>query len=220
MIKLVGFIFALTLGFCLQVHAQEDGARRGSRGQQQGSSEQSRLDKSYQVNAQVFGVGPSLASVSGVQFGIFIDPNSLVLFEVTSGSSSASNFASTYKIKASSIGIHYKHFVSNSFYWRGGMDYRTATVDYEDTWFTAGNLRSFDGTSFALNFQIGNQWQWENFTMGVDWVGYSLPVTSSVGSEKFDRTSNYERTTIKNDEDSFLKNSHLNLLRLYLGMSF
>ncbi|MBX2995101.1 MAG: hypothetical protein KF681_09770 [Bdellovibrionaceae bacterium] len=191
-----------------------------------GRSEQNRADKKFQVTAQIVGLGPSIISSSGLQGSMFLDPNSQIMIEATSGSGRPllnGLFGSDYEYRASSFGVHYKRFVANSFYWRGGVDYRTSSVDYKYTsW--VGNPDStykFSGNSVALNFQIGNQWQFDGFTLGCDWVGYSMPIASNVTSEEVNSTDEaYYRRRMKDDQDDFLKNGHFNLVRFYLGASF
>lgn len=197
------------------------------------SSELNRQNKNYQLNAILAGIGPSISSTAGVSFGYHLNPDQVILIEATAGSLTGSASASgslsyitgsTLEIKTRSFGAHFKHYVTNSFYYRAGADYRTATYDYKYTSIFSSNTDtgSFKGSSLAANFQIGNQWQWENFTLGCDWVGYSLPVSSSV--EDLTYTSSYDSAAQKkyteDQADTLIKNPHLNLLRFYLGASF
>lgn len=196
---------------------------------QEDSSEHHRLEKNFQLTANLLGIGPSFTSTLGIQGGKFIDRNSLILVELTSGTLSTPETAgssvklgSIYDVKSTSIGVHYKHFLGNSFYVRFGGDYRTLKYDYKYSSIGfSDDTRYFEGTSIAGNFQIGNQWQWENFTLGCDWVGLSLPVSNSISNEKVvSSTPDYDQTRLKEDENTFVKNAHLNLLRFYLGASF
>lgn len=199
---------------------------------EQDSSAHHRVDKKYQVVAQLTGVGPSLTGGQGIQAGYHLERNKLVLVEFTSGSltstATASSSLSTdtsgskYDIKSQSFGVHYKQFTGNSFYWRAGADYRTLKYKYtfSSTGF-ADDTRDFDGTSLAANFQIGNQWQWQNFTLGCDWIGYALPLTSQVSNDKVvSSTPTYDRDRLNEDSKLLVKNGHITLLRFYLGASF
>lgn len=61
--------------------------------------------------------------------------------------------------------IQYKHFFSNSFY--------IAPEAYYLNWFEHHNQSSAENlTTLGIAVRIGNQWQWERFTIGVDWIGY------------------------------------------------
>ena len=221
---LLSTLLLLPLTGLAQTPIQPDGQRREIFG---GRSEGNRLDKRYMVTAQANAVGPSLVSNGGVQGGIFLDHNSLLLLELTNGAGGAflnGLFGSEYTYRASSVGVHYKRFVANSFYVRAGGDYRVATFDYKYTSVFGGTYRSdyhFEGNSLAANFQIGNQWQFSGFTIGCDWVGYSLPVVSNVTNERMSANStDTDRKNMQEDQDRFLKQGHLNLLRFYLGASF
>lgn len=192
------------------------------------SSEHMRIDKKYQVNGYLFGIGPNIASTTGVEAGLFLDKDSLLLAQITQGNSRynySSSYGSDYKFDTTSVGVHYKKFVSNSFYVKLGGDYRTADYSYKYRSSLGSNYdtdRSFKGTSTAITFQIGNQWQWENFTIGCDWVGYTMPVLSNISSENVTSPSDYAYDLKRNQEeqDTLVKNGHLNLLRFYLGLSF
>lgn len=216
-------LLASSLAFAKQspkiIDREEEGILRNS-------SEHMRQEKEFLVDGILFGVGPNLVSTQGVEIGKYIDADSVFLFQYTKGTNGwgDGDFGSRYEIKASSFGVHYKKFSGNSFYWRGGVDYRLSEVSYKytSTFSPTSNVtREFKGNSFALNFQIGNQWQWENFTLGCDWIGYTLPVASNITSETLNSNDlNYDQRRLKEDEDVMVKNGHINLLRFYLGFSF
>jgi hypothetical protein len=60
--------------------------------------------------------------------------------------------------------LQYKRFVDNSFYVAPEIYYLNY---FEDM--TYG--RDFEVIGLGIGVRVGNQWQWENFTMGVDWIG-------------------------------------------------
>jgi len=187
------------------------------------SSAFNRIDKKYQATAILIGIGPSLSGTYGLQGSYFLTRNQLLMLEVTGGklnygtSISGSQSGSSGDLKTSSIGLHYKHFSGNSFYWRGGFDFRRATETYN----YASDYYKFTGTSFAANFQIGNQWQWEYFTLGCDWIGVSVPLSHSFSDEQTSATApSYYAGWLSDDEDLFVKRTNLTLLRFYLGASF
>lgn len=192
------------------------------------SSAHHRLDKKYMATAILVGIGPSVSSTAGLQGAYYLDHDSQILVEVTGGSlRSSSDLASStsgskYDVSTKSLGVHYKAFTGNSFYYRAGGDFRTTDYKYTFT-YSGGSVDSaeFKGRSLVANFQIGNQWQWENFTLGCDWVGYVLPLTSEVSDDKVNSsTPDVERRRLNDDADTLVKNGHLTLLRFYLGASF
>lgn len=136
-----------------------------------------RLNKSMLITIQVVGIGPSPGyAQSGATIGKYLTADSLMTIEFTKGRGSSLNwFYSDYDISTFSAGLGYSKFVANSFYYRLGADYRT--VDYRYTsrdLFTSAIVREdkFKGESVVATLAIGNQWQWENFTLGCDWIGY------------------------------------------------
>lgn len=195
-----------------------------------------RENKQWEVHLIGTGLGPSLTGTTGVVAAYHLSTDQEVLIELTSGSLEAdSSFSSSvstdktgssYDIKSKSLGVHYKQFTGNSFYFRTGADFRTIDYNYQyrSVSFPADNADiEFTGTSFAANFQIGNQWQWDNFTLGCDWVGISVPITHSISDERFVSTGlfeDYDRKRMADDKKFLVEGSNLNLLRFYLGASF
>ncbi|MFN7727967.1 MAG: hypothetical protein ACK5P7_02295 [Bdellovibrio sp.] len=190
------------------------------------SSAHHRVDKRYSADAILTGIGPSITGTAGVQLGYYLDHDSLVILELTRGNLrsdsqlTSSTVGSKYEITSGSIGGHYKNFVGNSFYYRAGGDFRT--LDYKYT-FTSGvvDTATFKGTSLVANIQIGNQWQWENFTLGCDWVGFVLPIYSQIKDDVVNSsTPSLERKRLDDDAQTLVKSNHITLLRFYLGASF
>lgn len=227
----IALLFSSSAVFATETKAEKDyEIVPAKKSIEQDSSEFHRLEKKYQLTAILTGVGPSMTSTTGLQAGYFLDRDKLILLELTSGSltsnSSSSSISYTIgselKVKSNSFGVHYKQFTSNSFYYRFGADFRTVSYNYSYDSSFSTDRRKFDGQSLAANFQIGNQWQWENFTLGCDWVGISLPLTGSTSNREVTSTSDFtnedKRTT--DDEDYLVHRSQLNLLHFYLGASF
>lgn len=195
-----------------------------------GSSGYNRAGKQYQLTAILTGVGPSYSSTTGLSLGYFLDRDKMLLIEGTGKSTTRrettwfSTSRSTYDINSESLGIHFKHFVGNSFYYRAGVDYRKLGYDYQNNFSNTTEQISFSGDSVALNFQIGNQWQWDNFTLGCDWVGLSMPISSNVKDKSLNTAAQadavYYNNKIEDDSTLYIKNTNLNLLRFYLGASF
>lgn len=189
------------------------------------SSEYNRMDKDYMFTVQPSGVNPTGAIGPALTVAKYLDRNSMIGMEVTDGSVLTFSFLSRYDINASSVGVYYKKFVGNSFYYRGGLDYRRADYKYEydDIW---GNPNddvesTFIANSLAASIVIGNQWQWKGFTLGCDWIGYTQPFASNIEKEvekgNFDDS---DRRRKKDDIDFLTKRGVAQGLRLYLGASF
>jgi hypothetical protein len=187
----------------------------------EGTSAQFRMGKEYQVTAQLTGFAVTPVASAGVNLGMFIDRNSLVQFEYASGEST---FLWT-KTEAVLAGATYKRFYGNSFYTNFALDYRRITEHADGDLFDFGsttNDHRFIGRSETITagIAIGNQWQWENFTLGCDWFGLNAPIAKL--------SSDYDRTGLTDEENSRAKEAwdRMNnqvtaqLLRFYLGASF
>ncbi len=107
------------------------------------------------------------------------------------------------------MGLHYKEFVGNSFYWKGGLDYRQ--TEYIENHVT--DEAHIKGNSWALSIVIGNQWQWENFTLGCDWIGFSKPFGTTIA----EASGNIESFSA---EDLYFRDDVLQFGRFYVGYSF
>lgn len=207
----------LCLTFCfLLAPAYGADFSSGSRG----ISEANRADKNYSLTYMVLGFGPSRSVGAGGTFGIHLTPNTKIDFEFTAGRAVVlSLFGSNYDISTTSKGVHLKTFMGNSFYVRIGADYRDVKYKYTSPSWSSNTTEKFEGDSITVTGLIGNQWQWDNFTLGCDWIGYALPVTSKVKSESVEGATSY-RDVFKDDQDFFLKQPAAIALRFYLGASF
>lgn len=110
--------------------------------------------------------------------------------------------------------FYYQHYVSNSFYFRPSLSYRNqTTIDERRTTYNALTDQVIDKEEtgkatyqdLVLGMTIGNQWQWDNFTIGCDWIGFGEPIA----------TLGYE-----GESSAFARNSTLTVLHFYLGASF
>lgn len=183
------------------------------------TSQDFRKDKTFIATGQVFGVGPIPGSLTqGGSFGYFINPDLIISLEVVSGNSPIILFdINSYRsVKYNSVGIHAKNFVGRSFYFKGGVDVNRFTEDFVG--FNIANRHGFDSDSTSASIAIGNQWQFSHFTLGCDWVGATLPLTSNIKSEY--ASDNYEKASLEDDKTRYLKSTGLQLLRFYLGASW
>ena len=190
----------------------------------QDSSEQHRINKKFQISAQLFGANPTATAGSGVNIGYFIDRNSMIIAEVTSSDSESTFIGSSYDVKGSSVGVHYKIFIGNSFYVRAGVDQRHVDYQYQyDSIFGTGysTSSSFKVDSTAASLVIGNQWQWDNFTLGCDWIGFTSPFSHKFSEEKFSANADaIDHDRHESDKKYYGETTVGQGLRFYLGASF
>ncbi|MFS4458159.1 hypothetical protein [Bdellovibrio sp. HCB2-146] len=216
------FVAAVLPLIALSAHAQETViVQKRSAVVEESSSEHNRMGKKYVVAAQLFGVGVAQGSGQGVVAGYHLDRNTVVQLEVLSGVRKDGIFEN-YELKTNSVGIHAKKFVSNSFYVNGGLDYSTIKYDNDYIFTTSSNKDAygFEATMLSAGFVIGNQWQWESFTLGCDWVGLTLPLSHSISSEYADASYTNAKKYNKEDQDTLLANGSAQLLRFYVGATF
>ncbi len=184
-------------------HAQESAANR--------------KDKTASVTIEA--IGFTLMPVSGIRAGYFITPDLTAEVAYATGGAKILDFEADKTV----IEAKAKWFIGNSFYVDGGLANESWKVQYSVlTSSTGTGTETLNGSvsSTGLSLHVGNQWQWSGFTLGCDWVGYflALSTTSSFGS------SSSVDDDDKKDEEESIKNtmagSGVHVARFYLGWSF
>ena len=189
------------------------------------SSEYNRMNKSYQISAQLFGANPTATTGGGLSVGYFLDRNSMIMADVTSGRTGDNNlFLDNYDVTGTSFGLHYKRFFGNSFYARVGLDQRHIDYKYNYDGIFVSDYDSsmkFTADSLGASIVIGNQWQWENFTMGCDWIGATQPLTHTIKNEELGgNIDQIDRNRLEKDKKTLVTDLTGQGLRFYLGASF
>jgi len=187
------------------------------------SSEHLRINKKYQATVMIFGVGPLPGSSTALNLGLYLDRNSLLTLSasrlkrgtICSGSLTCND-------SGQSLGVYYKKFISNSFYFSVGVDQRQTS--YAEEVSNSGPFDysfNFDGTTTMAGFVIGNQWQWADFTLGCDWFGYSAPLAYKIKNETGTGSiPEYWQNNLDEKKNTYVRNSTIQALRFYLGASF
>ena len=75
-------------------------------------------------------------------------------------------------------------------------------------------------SSFGVDFAIGNQWQWETFTQGFDWIGLYSPLAGTYTVSRPPNATDSWYQSERKSAASLSKRGGLQLLRYYLGVSF
>jgi len=177
-----------------------------------------REGKKYSVNAILTGISFGSGS-AGIEAGYHLDTNTVVGLEFHSLSGLDDDQDSTFyeDRKGQAISLSLKKFTSNSFYIKPAIYHRTQNhiesgwrsySSTTDKW-TVSSRNSTEFTDMGVSFTIGNQWQWENFTLGCNWVGLSRSL--SVLDKK---DTNDGAPVAQNDLSSG------QLLNFYMGYTF
>ena len=190
----------------------------GASAQVRGDSDAQRQDKQFSALVQIAGLSTAALATQQIQLGYYLSPTSLIQLEFGQGNNGLLVFSSAYRsLRTDSIGIQFKQFVANSFYFKTGVDYQV--IDFSYSYFSS-DYYTFKGSTLGASFSIGNQWQFENFTLGCDWVGIFLPVASNTTKDVVTANSTYSRTESDSEQKRYLKDSSLQFVRFYLGASF
>ena len=103
--------------------------------------------------------------------------------------------------------LHLKSFWGNSFYTNLGVGSRSLGYSFDfPTIDGQGQITGFseaykiDNSVLGVDFSIGNRWQWETFTIGCDWVGTFVPLSTS-GKTTVKNKSNFAADDIQDAND-------------------
>jgi hypothetical protein len=159
---------------------------------------------------------------SGLTVGLFLNSKSQILIDAYSNQTSL--FSDIYyfgihdTLKSNSVGAHYKRFLGNSFFIRGGANYRQ--VNFERTnkyWFSSTtDISSFSGDGGYAVIGIGNDWQMSHFTIGADWLRIDVPLNTQITDFK---TNSSNQTILDSEKDKYLINASA-MIGFHLGASF
>ncbi len=189
------------------------------------TSEKNRLNKDVSVVAGLGFRTPFAMSDRGLTASSFLSESSLlsVYYSRLEGSEVGVSIRSaTTELSGNAVGASYKIFLSNSFYIDSGIEYLRVKGSLVRDYAFVGDEPGIDEPlgsyqNYSAFAQVGNQWQWRYFTLGVGWLGVYLPLSvskdfkdiplglESVGSRAFKKSASAVG-------GSFLK--------FYLGWSF
>lgn len=153
------YLILLLLFICNNSYSQTEQKSSDYAPFEEGKSSRNRLDRKWQ-----------LALGLGIEFGIpsmnynasyYLDPNSLLNLRYSHRGDYDKDGGSK-ELSAFKFGV--KKFVGNSFFYLPNIAYRntshTTTADY-------------NYQDITLGVRIGNEWLLDNFTLGIDWLGFN-----------------------------------------------
>ncbi len=156
------------------------------------SSEENRSGKKYETTLQLGQDYRLPTNQVGLMY--FLKPNDLVGLKLGSSKGQESQ---------DNISLQYKHYFGNSFYLAGDIFYLRTREDTNGFFGDIFNLHEYASySSMGSSLRLGNQWTWENFTLGCDWFGLG---------QRFG--------TFRKDSHK-LTNTTITLLNVIIGFSF
>jgi len=227
--------FFLTL-IAVSAFASDGSMSMEGGGDRHTTSSENRQSKSFSIIASPVEIGPSSTLEQGAAIGIFLTPKNILMLEGSDGNTNVTGWGlldnDSVKIHSSSASVAWKHFVGNSFYVKTSVDYRQINYHYDYANVVLGigsstDPRSnyeFNGSSVAGSFAVGNQWQFNSFTIGCDWFGITAPLSYKIRNQSVYAPNGGDTTSISTDlqnrEDTSMKQVAYQALRFYLGASF
>lgn len=168
-------------------------------------SEQNREGLQYQIVGSILGGAQhSFTPNPSLEASYFKDKNTVISLRFNKYNEDLKDLEEPISYQGQVIQLAYKEFNGNSFYYRPSIFFREMSIqDTEDADYVFRDL--------GVGYAIGNQWQWENFTLGCDWIGANIRASilyyeDTQSSEVLFRLRGYGLT--------------LDVLNFYLGVSF
>lgn len=155
------------------------------------TSADNRNQVKFQASISPIGIENSVNALSA-SLGHYITSNDLILLKY-------SNFnGNDYVNKLNAFTLGYRRFEGNSFNVMPTVYYSRSTNN-EGIYSGNGIYQTLTYNEMGIGFRIGNEWQWENFLLGMDWIGInrSLYVSQNYKSSKtYDDDINYTATVL------------------------
>lgn len=170
------------------------------------------------VAIQPIGYGPNDAFSAGLISGFWIDEKSQLVLELMTGlynvSYGENSAGRNVSRKGNTMGFHYRRFVTETIYLKGGLDLRY--FDYSER--QGADLGSFESRSYSASFAIGSQWQRGKLVFGCDWIGSAIPFGTEFRNEVRPTTSAV--ASYVDDAKSKVTGPVRQALRFHLEMTF
>lgn len=173
-----------------------------------GTSQGNRKNLKYQIVAGILGTEYIKYPIT-ISAGYYIQPYGVLTLRYSQ--LNHSDKWGAYKMNAVTIG--YRRFYGNSFNIMPTIYYKRNTADF----YTEGSHPYVVGSNnliyedIGMGFRLGNEWQWQNFTMGCDWFGLNY---------KTIKINFKEKSIAAIDTHAPMKALTMTLLSFYLGYSF
>lgn len=179
------------------------------------TSEAHRQDKTLEINALLHGVGLAKTQEMGLVLGLYVTADSLLELEWGQGREDWNDEFIGGRKRTKFASVYFKKFWGNSFYVRGGLKY--VSLDLESGWGYDSDY-SFTADRLSTVVAIGNQWQWKNFSWGIDWVTLNAPLFTHFRNEQ--RTESGAQWSLEYDKERFATEGLISFPNIYVGFSF
>lgn len=189
-----------------------------------GGSSANRQGKNVFLGFEPVGMSVSPIPSYGLRAGYYLTDSSVLLAKYVYGKADLLFFESTTKFAE----VGWQGFWGNTFYTFFGIGMRDLHVKTRIDLSAAiagenGTANTTMGiTSYGFSAAIGNQWQWENFTLGCDWFGTFTPLVKGAQRDSgfSDDLSEEDRKEKQDKFDDVAENISYQLVRFYIGVSF
>jgi hypothetical protein len=182
---------------------------------QSGASASARKNKLIQVGVH------GGANGTGTNLGLFIPGDNRI--DLSYSASSLNFLGLTYK--QSIYSLEFQSFVGNSFYYALGVTQRNLEITIQDYYVpetgTTTTHLTCKGQSIGPHLVIGNEWQWDHFYLGAEWVGFISSSTWNYENKYNDETwTESDKAYWDKTIERAMKQTTFMGLNLTMGFSF
>jgi len=161
----------------------------------------------------------------GFSAGVLVDPLLSIEFTYAEGTKNV-----TYaEMDAKLYSLKFKRYFTDSFYANAGLAYRDVADRTTDEVSEHFHIQR-RGRSAGVDLSIGNRWQYDAVTVGIDWLGFFHPLTVSRNEEFVAHRGGFAAAGEGGDPgqhggaqghgDRLSKHGTFEALRMSLGVSF
>jgi hypothetical protein len=175
-----------------------------------------RKNKSITVGVLPIGMNYTQMVEQGVLAEYFLDAGHTIQIIASKGTYEKSYGVNRVTAASKSVDVYYKKF-QGSMYSKWGVEYRQLGFQY-DYLTTQTFTHNIDASVWSAKMEIGFQWQWQSFTLGIQGFGFSLPlITDSTSSAQL---PNQTDSDIHDIRSKFLHDVAIEGPGLFIGASF
>ena len=190
----------------------------GNTGYTRDENKTHREDKRYAITATPIGIGAGL--IAGLNAGYYVEPDLILGAKIENHTVSLNILGmDLYKANTKRAGVFGKYFFGKSFYLDGGLVGNIAEYTANGVGLDSSNglfeIRQYEKWHHGgIDLAIGNQWHWDHFTLGADWIGLYQPLVKQQVKDENDSPSEEYM------EDIPVNLGHVRILAFHLGLSF
>lgn len=187
-----------------------------------------RLGKKIQFTVEPIGIDYFAEGLTrGLTIGFFLSPEKLIYLQGKKSMQLTQYSNTTHYEKINSIDLGLRSYIKNSLYLSTGLSKKTIFYSMKSSGLSSpkfNGLAEFVTEAAIINIGLGNQWQWQNFSFGIEWLNLAIPFADKLKTEKIEEyQSEFSRENVqyfKKSKNNLTKSTNWSALNISLGLAF